>query len=90
VLGLAPFVRSIRAGSGLGRALTAIGSAVVAAIALLAIKLAVASFLPAGRPDFLALAVAVASAAALLRGWVSTPLVVLAAAAIGVLTRLLA
>ena len=88
VLGLAPFVRSIRAGSRLGRAMTAIGAAVVAAIALLAAKLAVGAFLIDGRLGILPVAVAIISAVGLFQGRISTPLVVLAAAAIGMLAKL--
>ena len=88
VLGLAPFVRSIRAGSRLGRAMTAIGAAVVAAIALLAAKLAVGAFLIDGRLGILPVAVAIISAVGLFQGRISTPLVVLAAAAIGMLAQL--
>jgi chromate transporter len=84
IFALAPLVRSIRPTSGLGRAMAAIGAAVVAAIVLLGLKLAAASFLTAGRPDLLAVAVAVASGVALLRGWASTPVVVATAAAVGV------
>ncbi len=87
IFALAPLVRSIRATSGLGRAMAAIGAVVVAAIVLLGLKLAAASFLPQGRLDLLPVLVAAASAAALLRGWASTPLVVAAAAALGVLLQ---
>jgi chromate transporter len=83
IFALAPLVRSIRPTSGLGRAMTAIGAAVVAAIVLLGLKLAVASFLPEGQPAVLPIAVAIISAVALLRGWASTPIVVAAAAAVG-------
>ena len=85
IFALAPLVRSIRPTSGLGRAMAAIGSAVVAAIVLLGLRLAAASFLPDGRPDVLAVAVAVASGVALLQGWASTPVVVATAAAFGVM-----
>jgi chromate transporter len=84
---LAPLVRSIRPTSGLGRAMTAIGAAVVAAIVSLGLKLAVASFLPEGQPAVLPIAVAIISAVTLLRGWASTPLVVAAAAAVGALLQ---
>ena len=86
IFGLAPFVRSIHPGSWVGRAMTAVGAAVVAAILLLSINLAVAAFCPAGRLDPLAIAVAIAAAAFLVTGRVSTPLVVLAAAAVGSFT----
>ncbi|MEI6240641.1 MAG: chromate efflux transporter [Planctomycetia bacterium] len=88
IFGLAPFVQSIHPRSWLGRAMTAVGAAVVAAIVLLAMKLAVAAFLPGGSVDLLAVVVAVGSAAALLAGRASTPVVVAAAAAIGVLASL--
>lgn len=87
IFALAPLVRSIRPTSGLGRAMTAIGAAVVAAIVLLGLKLAVASFLPEGQPALLPIAVAIISAVALLRGWTSTPVVVAAAAAVGALIQ---
>jgi hypothetical protein len=67
--------------------MTAIGAAVVAAIVLLGLKLAVASFLPEGRPALLPIVVAAVSALGLLRGWVSTPIVVAAAAAVGILLQ---
>lgn len=88
IFGLAPFVRSIHPGSWLGRAMTAVGAAVVAAILLLACNLAVAAFCPGGRLDLLAVVVACAAAALLVTGRVSTPLVVLAAAALGGITSL--
>jgi len=83
-----PAVRSIRAGSMLGRALHGVGAAVVAAIAILAWRLAQDAFLGAGRIDAGAVAVAAVAAGAL--GWakVPTPLVVLAAAAVGMLRSL--
>ena len=87
IFALAPLVRSIRPTSGLGRAMTAIGAAVVAAIVLLGLKLAVASFLPEGQPAVLPITVAIISAVALLRGWASTPVVVAAAAAVGALIQ---
>ena len=87
IFALAPLVRSIRPTSGLGRAMTAIGAAVVAAIVLLGLKLAVASFLPEGQLSLLPIAVAIVSAVALLRGWASTPVVVAAAAAVGALLQ---
>ena len=67
--------------------MTAIGAAVVAAIVLLGLKLAVASFLPEGQPAVLPITVAIISAVALLRGWASTPVVVAAAAAVGALIQ---
>jgi len=84
IFGLAPFVRSIHAGSRLGRAMTGVGAAVVAAILMLTLRLASDAFLPAGHLDPLAVAVALAAAAALVTGRASTPVVVLASAAIGV------
>jgi hypothetical protein len=56
----------------------------VAAIVLLAVSLARTAFLPDGQPDLLAVAVAVASGLALAFRWLPTPLVILAAAAMGV------
>ena len=88
ILGLAPFVRSIHPASWLGRAMTAVGAAVVAAIVLLAVKLAAAALVPEGSIDPVAMVVALGSAAALLAGRASTPVVVAAAAAIGVLASL--
>ncbi|MEY3203828.1 MAG: Chromate transport protein [Planctomycetota bacterium] len=88
IFGLAPFVRSIHPGSWLGRAMTGVGGAVVAAILMLTLRLAHDAFLPAGQPDVLAIAVAVAGGAALVSGRASTPVVVLAAAAIGVVASL--
>ena len=90
IFALAPLVRSIQPTSGLGRAMTAIGAAVVAAIVLLGLKLAVASFLPEGQPALLPIVVATVSALALLRGWASTPVVVAAAAAVGSLLQTVA
>lgn len=85
IFSLAPFVRSIHPGSWLGRAMTAVGAAVVAAIVLLAMKLAEAAFLPGGGIDLVAVVVAAGSAAALLTGRASTPVVVVVAAVIGML-----
>ena len=90
IFALAPLVRSIRPTSGMGRAMTAIGTVVVAAIVVLGMKLAVASFLPNGQPALLPIVVAAVSAVALLRGWASTPVVVTAAAAIGLFLQALA
>ena len=89
IFGLAPFVRSIHAGSRLGRAMAGVGAAVVAAILLLTLRLAADAFLPAGRIDPLAIAVALAAAAALVTGRASTPVVVLAAATIGAVAALM-
>jgi chromate transport protein ChrA len=85
VLALAPAVRSIRATSRLGRALTAVGAAVVAAIAILAGRLASAAFLDAGRVDGLSIAIAAIAAVALAGAKAPTPVVVLAAAVVGML-----
>jgi chromate transporter len=90
IFALAPLVRSIRPTSGLGRAMTAISAAVVAAIVLLGLKLAVASFLPEGQLALLAIAVAIVSGVAILRGWASTPVVVAAAAAVNALIQAVA
>ena len=60
-----------------------VGGAVVAAIVMLALSMARTAFLPAGGPDLLALAVAAASGLALSFRWLPTPLVILAAAAVG-------
>jgi len=87
IFALAPLVRSIRPTSGLGRAMTAIGAAVVAAIVLLGLKLAVASFLPEGHLLLLPIAVAIVSGVALLRGWAATPIIVAAAALVGALLQ---
>lgn len=89
IFGLAPFVRRVHAGSRLGRAMTGVGAAVVAAILLLTLRLAIDAFLPAGRIDPLAIVVAAAGAAALVTGWASTPVVVLAAAALGAVASLM-
>ena len=85
LLGLAPLVRSLRPGSRLGRAMAAIGGVIVAAIALLAVRLAADCFLPGGRIDPLAFVVACACGWAILRGLASTPVVVIGAAAIAML-----
>jgi len=84
ILALAPAVRSIRVGSRLGRALAAVGAAVVAAIALLASQLAHDAFLHAERLDLLSVAITTLAAVALAGARMPTPLVVLAAAAVGV------
>jgi len=87
IFSLAPLVRSIRPTSGLGRAMAAIGAVVVAAIVLLGLKLAVASFLPNGHIAIVSVCVAIASGIALLRGWVSTPVVVAVAAVLGIILK---
>ncbi|MCE9629342.1 MAG: chromate efflux transporter [Planctomycetia bacterium] len=89
VLPLAPFVSRIRPGSWLARAMTGIGAAVVAAILLLAFGLARAAWLPEGVPAALPIIVTIVSGIALVRGWASTPLVVIAAAVIGMVVHLL-
>ena len=83
ILGLAPFVRSIKPGSWPGRAMTGVGTAVVAAILMLAVRLAVDCLLPGGRLDPLAVVVTAAAAAAVFSGRIPAHGVVLAAAAIG-------
>jgi chromate transporter len=89
VFGIAPLVRRVRAGTRLGRAMMAVGAVVVAAIAVLAWKLALAAFLPGGRFDPAAVVVAAVCAAALVGKFASTPLVVAGAAACGVLQAIL-
>jgi chromate transporter len=83
VLSLAPLVRTIRAGSRLGRAMTAIGAAVVAAIVLLGLRLAAGAFFPQGSPEIVPILVAAASGTVLALGRASTPVVVLASAVLG-------
>lgn len=87
IFAMAPLVRSIRPTSGLGRAMAAIGAVVVAAIVLLGLKLAAASFLPDGQIALVPVCVAIASGIALLCGWASTPVVVAAAAVLGVILQ---
>ena len=89
ILALAPAVRFIRTSSRVGRALAAVGAAVVATIVLLAVRLAHDAFLPTGRLDTVAVVIAIAAAVALAAVKIPTPLVVLAAAAIGMLKTLL-
>lgn len=83
IFAVAPAVRRIASGSLLARAMEGVGGAVVAAIVMLALSMARTAFLPAGGPDLLALAVAAASGLALSFRWLPTPLVILAAAAVG-------
>ncbi|MCE2727655.1 MAG: chromate efflux transporter [Planctomycetaceae bacterium] len=83
ILAVAPAVRRIAPGSLLARAMEGVGAAVVAAIVMLAISMARTAFLPAGGADPLAMAVAAASGLALSFRWLPTPLVILAAAAVG-------
>jgi chromate transporter len=85
VLALAPLVRSIRPGSRFGRAMTAIGTAVVAAIVLLGVRLAAGAFFPQGSPQAVPLLVAAVCGVVLALGRASTAAVVLGAAAIGML-----
>ena len=85
ILSLAPAVRAIRAGSRLGGGLTAVGAAVVATITMLASRLAEEAFVGDGRIDLAAIVTAAAAAAALAIGRIPTPIVVVAAAALGVL-----
>lgn len=85
ILAVAPAVRFIRASSRVGRALTAVGAAVVATIALLATRLAHEAFFDAGGLDLVTLVISVLAAAALAGAKIPTPLVVLAAAAVGIL-----
>jgi chromate transporter len=84
VLPLAPFVTRIHRGSRLARAMAAIGAVVVAAIVLLAMRLAHAAWLPAGMPEIVPIVATLAAAAALAIGKLPTPVVILAAAAFGV------
>lgn len=86
VLTLAPFVRSIRVGSRVGRAMTAIGAAVVAAIVLLGMRLAIGAFVVNGRLDMVAVALSLAAGFLLHTKRLSTPLVILLAAAVGAAT----
>ncbi|MFM7035102.1 MAG: chromate efflux transporter [Planctomycetia bacterium] len=85
ILALAPAVRAIHAGSRLGRALTAVGAAVVAAITMLAARLARDAFIDSGTIDLVTIAISALAAVALAGAKIPTPLVVLAAAALGVL-----
>ncbi|MFM9059079.1 MAG: chromate efflux transporter [Planctomycetaceae bacterium] len=85
ILALAPAVRSIRTGSRLAGALTAVGAAVVATIAILAAKLARDAFVADGTIDVVTVVICGLAAAALTGAKIPTPLVVLAAAALGVL-----
>lgn len=85
IVALAPTVRSIHAGSRLSRALTAVGAAVVAAIFLLAVRLARDAFLDNGRLDVVSVTIASLAAIALTMAKIPTPLVALAAAAAGIL-----
>ncbi|MFM8735052.1 MAG: chromate efflux transporter [Pirellulales bacterium] len=86
VLPLAPFVARIHPGSRLARAMAAIGAVVVAAIVLLAIRLAAAAWLPDGAPEIVPMAASLVAACALAIGKVPTPIVIVAAAALGIAT----
>ena len=81
-------MRSIHTGSRLDRALAAIGAVVVGALALLAVRLAIEAFAPGNEPltpsALLPVMLSLACGTALLRGWLATPVVVLAAAAVGI------
>lgn len=83
ILAVAPAVGRIKPGSLLARAMEGVGAAVVAAIVILAVSMARTAFLPQGRLAPLAIVVAVASGLALSFRWLPTPVVVLAAAAVG-------
>ena len=85
ILALAPAVRTIRAGSRLGGGLAAVGAAVVATIAILAARLARDAFVDGGGIDMLTVAISALAAVALAGARIPTPLVVLAAAVVGVL-----
>jgi len=88
VLSLAPFVRALMISRRPAAALNAVGAVVVAAIAVLAVKLARDALLPSGRLDPLAIIVAAASLVALVRFKSPAVLVVAAAAAIRVVATL--
>lgn len=90
ILSVAPAVKSVRGSSRVGRALTAVGAAAVATIAILAVRLARDAFfdagiIAAGRIDFATITISAVAAAALAGAKVPTPIVVLAAAAVGML-----
>lgn len=89
VFGIAPLVRRVRAGTRLARMMTAVGAVVVAAIVVLAVKLATAAFVPDGQFDATAVLVGAACALALFRNIAGAPLVVAAAAACAVLRAVL-
>lgn len=67
IFGLAPVVRSIHPASWLGRAMTAVGAAVVAAIVLLAVKVATAALVSDGSIDPVAVVVALGGLATVVR-----------------------
>jgi chromate transporter len=83
ILAVAPAVRCIKPGSLLARAMEGVGAAVVAAIVILAASLARTAFLPDAELAPFPIVVAVASGLALAFRWLPTPLVILAAAAVG-------
>ena len=85
ILALAPAVRSIRPRSRIGRALTAVGATVVATIAILAARLAGDAFVGPAGVDLVTVGITALAATALAGASVPTPLVVLAAAMIGIL-----
>jgi chromate transporter len=89
VFGIAPLVRRVKAGTRLARMMSAVGAVVVAAIVVLACRLAGAAFLPDGTFDPTAFVVAAACAAALFLKVGGAPLVVAAAAAFAVLRAVL-
>ncbi len=85
ILSVAPAVRSIRASSRVGRALAAVGAAVVATIAILAVRLAGDAFVDGGSVDIVTIVISAIAATSLAGAKVPTPVVVLAAAAVGML-----
>lgn len=87
VLGLAPLARSIRQGSRLHAAMSAVGIVVFAALVLLACRLAVSAFVVGGMFDPLAVVVAVTCGYALVRRLATAPVVVLGAAAFAVVSQ---
>ena len=89
ILAVAPLVGAITTSSRLGNALAAVGGVIVAGIVLLGLRLAVMAFVPDGRLDPVALLVAIAAAAALVRGRLSAPVVVALAAGVGIVRMLL-
>jgi chromate transport protein ChrA len=87
ILAVAPAVRSIHALPRLRQTMSTIGAAIVAAILVLVIRLAADAFSPAGLLKLLPIVVALTAGITLYRGWASAPVVVAAAAAIGLLDR---
>lgn len=88
ILALAPFVGRVRASSRLGNALAAVGSVIVAGIVLLGARLAAGAFMPGGAIAPVPLLLAIAAGVALLKNWLSAPVVVALAAALGALGSL--